>query len=182
MKKLKDLIDCDLDIEVTGVADDSRNVKEGYAYIATKGYNVDHYDYIEMAINNGCSCVIADRKVNYDIPYVVIDNINEKFFEICAKFFDINLDDFSFIGVTGTDGKTTTTFIIEELMSKFIKTTYIGTNGAMIGNKLKNVHNTTPIVTELYDVLKWSKDNDSYNIVMEVSSEALLHNLSLIHI
>lgn len=176
MKKLKDLIDCDLDIEVTGVADDSRNVKKGYAYIATKGYNVDHYDYIEMAINNGCSCVIADRKVNYDIPYVVIDNINEKFFEICAKFFDINLADFSFIGVTGTDGKTTTTFIIEELMSKFIKTTYIGTNGAMIGNKLKNVHNTTPIVTELYDVLKWSKDNDSYNIVMEVSSEALLHN------
>lgn len=176
LKKLRDLIDCDLDVEVTGIADDSRNVKEGYVYVATKGFNVDHYDFIDKAIENGCSCVIADREVNYDIPSVIIDDIDNKFYEICQKFYDINLNDFTFIGVTGTDGKTTTTYIIQELLKKFKNVTYIGTNGAVIGDKTKDVHNTTPIVTELYDVLKWSKDNDSFNIVMEVSSEALLHN------
>lgn len=176
LKRLRDLVDCDLDVEVKGIADDSRLVREGFVYVATKGFNVDHYDYIDMAIEKGCSCVIADREVNYDIPYVVVDDINNKFYDICARFYDINLEDFSFIGVTGTDGKTTTTTIVKELLNNFKTMTFIGTNGAVVGDKEKDVHNTTPIVTELYDVLKFAKDNGSCDVVMEVSSEALLHN------
>ena len=176
MKRLSDLIDCDLDIEVSGVCDDSRDVKPGYLYVATKGYNVDHYDYIDKAIEAGCSCVVADRKIKCDIPYVVVSDINDVYPKICARFYDVDLDNFSFVGITGTDGKTTTAVIVKELLSKFKNTTYIGTIGAIANDKRMNIHNTTPIVTELYEVLKWSSDNDSYNVVMEVSSEALLHN------
>ena len=175
LKRLCDLVDCDLDIEVSGVADDSRLVKEGYVYVATKGYNVDHYDYIDMAIEKGCSCVVADREVDYDIPYVIVDNINDKFYDICSKFYDVDPAEFNFVGITGTDGKTTTAYLVKEILSKKEKTTYIGTLGALIGDKSMDIHNTTPIVSELYDTLRWSKDNDSYNVVMEVSSEALLH-------
>ena len=55
MKKLRDLIDYDLDLNITGITDDSRLVKDGFLFVATKGYNVDHFDYIDDAIKNGCS-------------------------------------------------------------------------------------------------------------------------------
>lgn len=175
LKRLRDLVECDLDVEVCGVADDSRNVEKGFLYVATKGYNVDHYDYIDKAIEAGCSCVVADRDVPYDIPYVVVENINDLFYEICEKYYDVNPSDFNFVGITGTDGKTTTAYIVKEILSRKEKTTYIGTLGALIDDLSMDIHNTTPIVSELYDVLRWSKNNNSFNVVMEVSSEALLH-------
>ena len=61
MKNIKDIIDVDLDINIKGVVDDSREVKDGYLFVATKGFNVDHFDYIDDAINNGAVFVICDR-------------------------------------------------------------------------------------------------------------------------
>ena len=66
--KINELFETELNFEITGIVDDSRDVKDGYLFVATKGFNVDHYDFIDKAIENGCSCVIADREVNYDIP------------------------------------------------------------------------------------------------------------------
>ena len=60
MKKLRQLIECSYDIEILGITDDSRNVQKGYLFVATKGYYVDHFDYIEDAINRGAVCIIAD--------------------------------------------------------------------------------------------------------------------------
>ena len=106
--KLKDLIDYDLDIDIKGIVDDSRLVKDGYIFVATKGFNVDHYDHIKDAIDNGCVFLITDREIDFSFPHIIVDNIDEYYKNICLKFYDINLNDFSFIGITGTDGKTTT--------------------------------------------------------------------------
>lgn len=173
MKKLNEIIGGNLEVEVAGITDDSRNVKAGYIFVATKGFNVDHYDYIDAAIENGCIFVIADRKVDADIPYLVVDNINEYYTECCKRFYDVDLTDYYFIGITGTDGKTTTATIVKELISD---ASYIGTNGLTIVDKKFSTNNTTPCISELYKDLELIKNYNCRDVVMEVSSEALLHD------
>ena len=170
--KLKQLIDTELDIEVTGITDDSRLVKPGYLFVATKGYNVDHYDYIDAAIKNGCVFVIADRKVTYNIPYIIVDNLYNIYRELCKKFYDLDLQEFSLIGITGTDGKTTTSTLVKEIIKDCA---YLGTNGLTIGDETISTSNTTPCISELYEDLSLVKKANTETVSMEVSSEALLH-------
>ena len=171
--KLRDLIDFDLDIEIDGIVDDSRLVKKNYIFVATKGFNVDHFDHIKDAIDNGCVFLIVDREIDFSFPHIIVDNIDEYYKNLCLKFYDISLDDFSFIGITGTDGKTTTATIISRLIPN---SAYIGTNGLTINGETINTSNTTPCISELYRDLKSIKDAGIKTVVMEVSSEALLHN------
>ena len=171
--RLKDLVDYDLDIEITGIVDDSRLVKKGYIFVATKGFNVDHFDHIGDAIDNGCVFLVVDREIDFSFPHIVVDNIDDYYKDICLKFYDINLDDFNFIGITGTDGKTTTATIVSRLIKN---SAYIGTNGLTINNKTISTSNTTPCISELYSDLRKIKDAGIKTVVMEVSSEALLHN------
>ena len=173
LKNINELIECNYNIKIYGITDDSRLVEPGYLFVATKGYNVDHFDYIKMAIENGCSFVICDRKIEYDIPHLIVENINDLFYELCRKFYDLDLDKFNFIGITGTDGKTTTATIIKNILNKCA---YIGTNGVELDTKEIPTSNTTPCVSELYKDLKYVCDNGINNVVMEVSSEALLHD------
>ena len=173
MKKLKDLINTDLDINITGITDDSREVRDGYIFVATKGYNVDHYDYIDDAISRGCSFVVSDREISIDFPHIIVDKIDEYYKELCIKFYDIDLSKHRFIGITGTDGKTTTATIINRLIDN---SSYIGTNGLTIDDKNYSTNNTTPCISELYKDLSIIEKNNSDTTVMEVSSEALLHN------
>lgn len=177
MKKICDLIDCSFDFCISGIADDSRNVKENYLFVATKGYNVDHFDYIDSAIENGAVCVIADREYKSDIPIIVVDDdINELYIELCSKFYDVKPADFNLIGITGTDGKTTTSTIIYQLLSELKKIACIGTNGVLLDDEYFPTSNTTPCISELYSYLEMIKSKGCNDIVMEVSSEALLHN------
>ena len=175
MKKISELIECDLDLDIFGVSDDSRSIKDGFIFVCTKGYNVDHFDYIDDAINNGAVFLIVDRDIDFVFPHIIVDNINEYYHELCLKFYDLNLNDLSFIGITGTDGKTTTTSIIKQLLDNNYNTTLIGTNGAIIGDVNYKINNTTPCISELYNVLNISCKEECKNIVMEVSSESLLH-------
>ena len=171
--KLNKLIDTDLDIDIKGIVDDSRLVRDGYIFVATKGFNVDHFDHIKDAIDRGCVFLITDRKIDFSFPHIIVDNIDKYYKDICLKFYDIDLNDFYFIGITGTDGKTTTATIVNRLIKD---SAYIGTNGLTINGKTISTSNTTPCVSELYRDLKRIKDSGIKTVVMEVSSEALLHN------
>ena len=175
MKKLNELISCDYNIDIFGITDDSRKVKDGYLFVATRGYNVDHFNYIDEAINNGAVAIISDKKIDLDVPIIVVSNINDLYYEICEKYYDVDLSYFNFIGITGTDGKTTTSTIVKRLLNNIRKTCYIGTNGVEIGSDYYNINNTTPCIEELYYILSLCKKNNCKDIVMEVSSEALLH-------
>ena len=115
MKKLKDLINTSIDINISGITDDSREVEEGYIFVATKGYNVDHYDYIDDAIDKGCSFIVCDRELKINFPHIIVDNIDDYYKELCIKFYDIDLSKHHFIGITGTDGKTTSATIINRI-------------------------------------------------------------------
>ena len=170
------LFNTDLDFIIEGIVDDSRDVKENYLFVATKGFNVDHFDYIDKAIENGAVAVVADREVKCNVPVFYVENINNYFVKLCRTFNNIVDDDFNYIGITGTDGKTTSTSIIYQIMSLSKKSALIGTNGMFIEDEHFGTNNTTPCISELYNVLGVAKKHDCKQIVMEVSSEALLHN------
>ena len=171
--QLNQLINTSYDIEIKGITDDSRLVKKGFLFVATKGYNVDHYDYVNNAIENGCSFVIVDREIAISFPHLVVENINSLYRELCKKYYNVSSLDFSLIGITGTDGKTTTTTIVSQIIDDMA---YLGTNGLCVNKKEFKTNNTTPCVSELYNDLHIIKQNNCKNIVMEVSSEALLHD------
>lgn len=171
--QLNQLINTNYDMEIKGITDDSRLVKKGFLFVATKGYNVDHYDYINNAIENGCSFVIVDREIAISFPHLVVENINSLYRELCKKYYNVSSLDFSLIGITGTDGKTTTTTIVSQIIDDMA---YLGTNGLCVNKKEFKTNNTTPCVSELYNDLHIIKQNNCKNIVMEVSSEALLHD------
>ena len=173
--KINELFDTTLDFEITGIVDDSRDVKKGYLFVATKGFNVDHFDYIDLAIKNGAAAVVVDREVNVDVPVFYVDNINDYYITLCRKFNNVD-DDFKYIGITGTDGKTTSSSIVYQILSNVKKTALIGTNGMFIEDEHFDTHNTTPCISELYNVLGIAKKEKCKQVVMEVSSEALLHN------
>ena len=176
MKKISDIVQCDYDFFVSGVCDDSRNVKPGYLFVATKGFFVDHFDYIEDAISRGAVCVIADRAYLCSIPVIIVDNVNNFYIDVCSRYYGVLPDDFNLIGITGTDGKTTTATIVARLLNQSNKCAYLGTNGLEINDKYYPTNNTTPCVSELFDSLSLIKNDNCKDLVMEVSSEALLHD------
>ncbi len=174
MKNINELISCKYDVDIYGITDDSRNVKPGFLFVATKGFNVDHYDYIDSAIKNGCSFVVADRPLLIDFPHIVVDkNINDFYRDLCKRYYDLETDKLKLIGITGTDGKTTTATIIKNIIENCA---YMGTNGLEIFDEKYYLNNTTPVISELYEGFKRIIDRNCLTLSMEVSSEALLHN------
>lgn len=172
MKQLKDLISTSLELKITGITDDTRMIKKGYIFVATHGYYVDHYDFIGDAVEKGCAFLVVDREIDFLFPHIVVDNINLFYIDLCKKFYNIDLDYFHLVGITGTDGKTTTAMMVKQLLDDCA---YIGTNGLIIKDKNYSLENTTPCVSELYECFSKIKESKVHTVVMEVSSEAILH-------
>ena len=172
MKTISDLIKTDYNMDIFGITDDSRDVRPGYIFVATKGFNVDHFDYIDEAIKAGAVFIVADKKIERNFPHIIVDNIDDYYVDLCIKYYDIKLADFNFIGITGTDGKTTTASIVREIIDNCA---YIGTNGLIMDDFSIETNNTTPCINEFYKYLRLIQDKGIKNVVMEVSSEALLH-------
>ena len=175
MKRLNELFDCSYDTEITDVSINSKEIKRGDLFVCIKGISADRHDFIDEAVKRGANALVVDRPGNYDIPFVLIKNTNDELGNICKKFYDNPLDKIKLIGITGTDGKTTTATIIKDMLGND-KCGYIGTNGVEWGNKKISENNTTPEINKTYKYLNmFSKDNFKY-ASMEISSESLLHN------
>ncbi len=151
---------------------DSRKVKDGDTFIALKGYNEDGHKYIYDAIKRGAKKIIAEHG-NYSVPTLIVDNTND----YLDKYLKINNVNIKIIGVTGTNGKTTTCYLIYQLLNQLgVKCSYIGTLGYIVDSKQKPLINTTPGRLELYYLLKDSFNYGCEYVVMEISSQALDQN------
>ena len=161
------------DVEVTNITNNSRDVKPGTMFVCIKGFSQDGHKYAFDAANKGASAVIVDHNVGLDCQ-VIVNDTRQAYAESCAAFFGNPAEKLKIIGVTGTNGKTTTTFLLKSLLELFGKKVgLIGTIQNMIGDKVVESSNTTPDAYQLHELFsQMVKENCEY-CVMEVSSHAL---------
>ena len=109
---------------------DSRKVQAGQTFVAIKGYTVDGHDFIHDAIKNGATKIIAEREVDVSVPVEVVDDTQKYLKEALVREYSPLLKKLKIIGVTGTNGKTTTCYLTYELFKKLgVKVAYMGTIG-----------------------------------------------------
>jgi UDP-N-acetylmuramyl-tripeptide synthetase len=155
---------------------DSRKIKKGDTFIALKGVNGDGHDFIEDAIKKGARKIIAE-KGDYSIETILVKNTREYLINYLKESVYEQIKDLKLIGVTGTNGKTTTCFLLYEALNKLgIKAAYIGTIGFYVEDEIRNLNNTTPDILELYEMLLECKEKGITHIAMEVSSHALAYD------
>ncbi len=175
MKKLNELYDCNYDITIKDIKLNSKEVSNGDLFVCTRGSIVDRHDFIDEAIKNGASALIVERGEDYKIPFIKVNNTNKELGPLSKRFYDNPLKKIKLIGITGTDGKTTTASIIRNMLGNN-NCGYIGTNGIYSRAKIAQESNTTLEINKTYKYLdKFLHDNLKYASI-EISSEALLYN------
>ena len=174
--KLFDLIECKESLaktEITGITCDSRQVKSGFAFICINGAKSDGHDYAEKALENGAAVIVAERDLGISNQIVVPDT-HAAYADMCAKWFGNPADSLKLLGVTGTNGKTSVTYMMKKILEKAgYKVGLIGTIQNMIGDEIIAAHNTTPNAYELNSLFALMKAKGCSYVIMEVSSHAL---------
>jgi len=152
---------------------DSRKVKNGDTFIALRGVDNDGHKYIDTAISNGATRIICEEG-NYSVETIIVDDTTKYLNDYVYNNYYDKIKDIKLIGVTGTSGKTTTCFLVYNMLKKLGKKVgYIGTIGFYMDSKVRDLPNTTPYIHELYNCLLECRNNDIEYVVMEVSSHAL---------
>ena len=151
---------------------DSRKVKEGDTFIAIRGENDDGHNYVIDAINNGATTVIVEDG-EYSVNTIIVSNTKKYLEEYLENNYYDKIKKLKLIGMTGTNGKTTTCFLIYQALNKIgIKCAYIGTLG-FYTDREKKLNNTTPNLYEIYNMLIECVNNNYEYVVMEVSSQGI---------
>ena len=162
------------DIEVTGVACDSRLVKDGYVFVCIKGYETDGHLYAQKATENGASVLVVEDDVTADVPVVKVKDSRRIFAILCSSFYNNPTKEFKLIGITGTNGKTSVTYLTKTILENDgHKVGLIGTNQNMIGDEIFETSRTTPDSFELNRLFRQMADAKCDTVIMEVSSHSL---------
>ncbi len=156
---------------------DSRKIKKGDTFVALKTLNNDGHQYIEDAIKNGATTIVAEHGL-YEVDTLIVNDTKEYLVKALKEEYYEEIKDLKLIGITGTNGKTTECFLTYQAFIKLgKKAAYIGTIGFYVnGEKIKDLANTTPEINEIYEMLLYAKENDAEYVMMEVSSHALSMN------
>lgn len=164
-----------VEIEYTGIEYDSRKIKEGNIFIALEGAKSDGHDFIDNTVKLGAKMIIVSKYVELQdksIAIVKIDNLRQKLGILASNFYSWPQNQLKIVGITGTKGKTTSTYIIETLLGEKV-TARIGTIEYKIGNEIIEANNTTPESLDIVKICKKAVDKGMQYLVMEVSSHAL---------
>ena len=156
---------------------DSRKVTKGQTFVALKGMTVDGHDFIDSAIKNGASHIICEKDIDVSVPYTKVENTDTYLREILNKEYGNDINKMKLIGVTGTNGKTTSCYLIYQMLNNLgIDTAYIGTLGYYHKDDFIELNNTTPDVLTIYKLLYTAYESGAKSVVMEVSSQALSYD------
>ncbi|WNG29481.1 UDP-N-acetylmuramoyl-L-alanyl-D-glutamate--2,6-diaminopimelate ligase [Cystobacter fuscus] len=162
-------------VDVTGVSQDSRKVKPGDLFVAVPGAKEDGAQYVGEAVSRGAVAVVSEKPLSSQVPYFKVSNARKALALIAANFYGRPADQLTLLAVTGTNGKTTTTFLLEAMATAaYSSTGVIGTLGYKVGGQFHATANTTPEPLELHRILRQMVDAGVETVVMEVSSHALI--------
>ena len=173
-----------LDVEINNVRNNSKDVSANDMFVAVKGFDSDGHEHIEEAINNGAKVILAQedtinknviKEIKDDVTLVLAKDTRYALAICACNFYQNPSKKFKLIGVTGTKGKTTTTYMIRDILEKKgIKVGLIGTVASYVGDrKIANNENTTPESLKLQEIFNKMVEEKCEVVVMEVSSQSL---------
>lgn len=162
------------DTEINEVRYDSRAVQPGDLFVAIRGYATDGHQYIGKALEQGAAAIVCEE-APAGAPAVVVENARRALAEIAANRFGHPADSMTMLGVTGTNGKTTTTYLVKHMLEDAgHKVGLIGTNQNLIGDEVVETERTTPESYELHALFARMRDAGCTHVIMEVSSHSLV--------
>ncbi|MBQ3438100.1 MAG: UDP-N-acetylmuramoyl-L-alanyl-D-glutamate--2,6-diaminopimelate ligase [Fusobacterium sp.] len=170
----KILKDVNLDKEYCGIEYDSRKIRENFIFVALDGTNVDGHNFIGAAVERGATCIVVSKEVElkYNVSYVLVEDLRQKLGYIASNYFGWPQKKLKIIGITGTNGKTSTTYMLEKLLGNK-KITRIGTIEYKIDDEVIEAVNTTPESLDLIKIFDKSLKKNIEYVIMEVSSHSL---------
>ena len=181
--KLKELLQgltvlnatADLEMDITNVSYDSRTTRPGDLFVAMTGFAVDGHTFIGKAVAAGAAAVLCEKAPEEGVPFVQVADSRRALAVVGANFFGHPADAMTMVGVTGTNGKTTTTYLLKSILEQEAgaKVGLIGTNQNMIGDQVIPTERTTPESFELQRLFAQMRESGCTHVVMEVSSHAL---------
>lgn len=166
------------DVEISRIQYDSRKIRGNDLFFCIQGFNTDGHNFIDSAVKNGASVIVCDRELVSmpECTVIKVSDSREALAIASANYYGHPAEKMKLIGITGTNGKTTSTYLIKSILETAgFKVGLIGTIANLIGNKKVPAHRTTPESLELHELFKEMVDEDTDYCIMEVSS----HSLSL---
>ncbi len=165
----------DLSADINGVRCDSRQVMPGDAFIAINGHMANGNQYISMALERGAAVIVTSEKPEGDFPYVLVTDDRMALAVMGANYYGRPAESMTMVGVTGTNGKTSVTWLLEQVLEKTTgeKVGLIGTVENHIGAQVSHSVRTTPQSVELQEMFAKMRDAGCKYVVMEVSSHAI---------
>lgn len=183
MRNLKELLEAlpskkiigETDFDINKIEYDSRQIKPGDLFVAIPGFKEDGHEYIHSALKNGAIGVVAQRDGDYKPKVkVMVPDAREALALLSCRFFDSPSEKLKVVGATGTNGKTTITYLVRSILEKDgRKVGLIGTIAYFIGEEKQTATNTTPESLDLQEMFYEMRKNGTDSVVMEVSSHAL---------
>lgn len=164
----------DSQVGIVGITLDSRQVSAGELYVCIPGFSLDGHDFADSAVKSGASALVVQRYLPLDVPQLKVEDTRQSVGYLAAELYDHPSRQLALVGVTGTNGKTTVTHLIDQIARHSgEKTGIIGTLGAKIVDKELSGQHTTPESTDIQKLLKEMVMSEVQMAVMEVSSHAL---------
>ncbi len=171
------------ELEIAGVSYDSRRVRPGHMFVAITGYAADGHRFIPSALDNGAACVLCERRPQGEIPYILVPDSRRALAVLGANWYGHPADRLTILGVTGTNGKTSVTYLLKSVLEQVLgaKVGLIGTIQNMIGSECLPTEHTTPESFDLQGLFARMAEAGCTHVVMEVSSIGLyLHRVDCV--
>jgi UDP-N-acetylmuramoyl-L-alanyl-D-glutamate--2,6-diaminopimelate ligase len=162
------------EVEISGLAYSSRSVTPGALFFCVPGFRSDGHDFAPDAVERGAAALVTERRLDLGVPEVVVDDVRAAMGPAAARFYGDPSAELEVVGITGTNGKTTTAYLVRHLLEAAGRQTgLLGTVKRVVGGVEEEVERTTPEAIDLQETFRRMRDGGDRAAAMEVSSHAL---------